>query len=79
MAIPDAPTWLRLNRAAGAMTDLLSVPMRDRARLLEEVTEDDRAHFFATSKCPIGSLERDEMLEEVSHCLRPQLMIAIQR
>ncbi len=44
--------------------DLLSVPMKDRARLLAEVSEDDRSHFFATSKCPITK-EVDDMMEEV--------------
>ena len=52
------------------MTDLLSVPPRERIKLLNEVSEDDRAHFFATSKCPITK-EVDDMMEELSRvCLR---------
>eukprot|EP00042_Codosiga_hollandica_P044031 m.426909 g.426909 ORF g.426909 m.426909 type:complete len:161 (+) comp56694_c0_seq2:182-664(+) len=47
------------------MTDLLSVRPADRARLLDETDEENREHFFATSKCPITA-EVDDIMEQLS-------------
>jgi peptide-methionine (R)-S-oxide reductase len=47
------------------MTDLLTVGAKERVALLDELDDDNRDHYFATSKCPINK-QVDDMMEEIS-------------
>ncbi len=46
------------------MTDLLTVSASKRAQLLAETDDENREHYYATSKCPINE-EVDLIMEEV--------------